>query len=69
VYLEEDRQVAARAVVLATGADYNRLPVDDLAAYEGVSLFYAAGPPEAQRCGAKRVGVIGGGDANSTWTT
>jgi thioredoxin reductase (NADPH) len=63
VYLEENRQVAARAVILATGADYNRLPVDDLAAYEGVSVFYAAGPPEAQRCGAKRVGVIGGGNA------
>ncbi len=63
VYLEENRQVAARAVVLATGADYNRLPVDDLADYEGVSVFYAAGPPEAQRCGAHRVGVVGGGNS------
>jgi thioredoxin reductase (NADPH) len=63
VYLEENRQVTARAVVLATGAEYNRLPVDDLAEYEGVTVFYAAGPPEAQRCGAKRVGVIGGGNS------
>ena len=63
VYLEENREVAARAVILATGADYNRLPVDDLAEYEGVSVFYAAGPPEAQSCGAKRVGVIGGGNS------
>jgi len=63
VYLEENRQVAARAVVLATGAEYNRLPVDGLADYEGVSVFYAAGPPEAQRCGAHRVGVIGGGNS------
>jgi len=63
VYLEENRQVAARAVVLATGADYNRLPVDGLADYEGVSVYYAAGPPEAQRCGAQRVGVVGGGNS------
>jgi thioredoxin reductase (NADPH) len=63
VYLEENREVAARAVILATGADYNRLPVEDLAEYEGVSVFYAAGPPEAQSCGAKRVGVIGGGNS------
>jgi thioredoxin reductase (NADPH) len=63
VYLEENRQVVARAVVLATGANYRRLPVDDLAAYEGVTVFYAAGPPEAQRCGAKRVGVVGGGNS------
>jgi len=55
--------VTARAVVLATGAQYNRLPVDGLAEYEGVTVFYAAGPPEAQRCAARRVGVIGGGNS------
>ena len=31
--------------------------------YEGLSIFYAAGPPEAQRCAATRVGVVGGGDS------
>jgi thioredoxin reductase (NADPH) len=63
VHLEEDRQVAARAVLLATGAEYNRLPVDDLAEYEGVTVFYAAGPPEALRCAGQRVGVVGGGNS------
>jgi len=63
VRLEGENEVSARAVVLATGAEYRRLPVDDLADYEGVSVFYAAGPPEAQRCGASRVGVIGGGNS------
>jgi thioredoxin reductase (NADPH) len=63
VRLEGDHEVSARAVVLATGADYRRLPVADLADYEGISVFYAAGPPEAQRCGATRVGVIGGGNS------
>jgi thioredoxin reductase (NADPH) len=63
VRLEDDHEVSARAVLLATGADYRRLPVEDLAEYEGISVFYAAGPPEAQRCGATRVGVIGGGNS------
>jgi thioredoxin reductase (NADPH) len=63
VRLEDDREIAARAVLLATGAEYRRLPVADLDEYEGVSVFYAAGPPEAQRCGATRVGVIGGGNS------
>jgi thioredoxin reductase (NADPH) len=63
VRLEGDHEVSARAVVLATGADYRRLPVADLCDYEGISVFYAAGPPEAQRCGATRVGVIGGGNS------
>ncbi len=31
--------------------------------YEGLSVFYAAGPPEAQLCGAQRVGVVGGGNS------
>ena len=56
-------EVVARSVVLATGAEYRRLPVDDLADYEGITVFYAAGPPEAQRCGAPGVGVVGGGNS------
>jgi thioredoxin reductase (NADPH) len=63
VHLEDDRTVSARAVVIATGAEYRRLPVDDINDYEGLSVFYAAGPLEAQACGASRVGVIGGGNS------
>jgi thioredoxin reductase (NADPH) len=55
--------VTGRAVLLATGAEYRRLPVADLDQYEGISVFYAAGPPEAQLCAAQRVGVIGGGNS------
>ncbi|HYP48482.1 MAG TPA: FAD-dependent oxidoreductase, partial [Thermoleophilaceae bacterium] len=63
VRLEDENEIAARAVVLATGAQYRRLPVADLERYEGISIFYAAGPPEAQLCGGARVGVIGGGNS------
>jgi thioredoxin reductase (NADPH) len=63
VHLEGDHEIAARAVLLATGAEYRRLPVAGLETYEGSSVFYAAGPPEAQRCGATRVAVIGGGNS------
>jgi thioredoxin reductase (NADPH) len=63
VHLEGGIQVHAGAVLLATGAEYRRLPVDDLDVYEGLSVFYAAGPPEARLCGAQRVGVVGGGNS------
>src|SRR5207247_199851 len=63
VRLEDDREIAARAVLLATGAQYRRLPVDRLAEFEGLTVFYAAGAPEAQLCGAARVGVVGGGNS------
>ena len=63
VRLEDDHEVTARAVVLATGAQYRRLPVANLADFEGLSVFYAAGPSEAQLCGASRVAVVGGGNS------
>jgi thioredoxin reductase (NADPH) len=63
VQLEDDREIAARAVLLATGAQYRRLPVERLDEYEGRTVFYAAGPPEAQLCGASRVAVVGGGNS------
>lgn len=63
VRLDDDHEIAARAVLIATGAQYRRLPVDDLDQYEGISVFYAAGPPEAQACGAARVAVVGGGNS------
>ncbi len=63
VRLEGDAEIAARAVLLATGAQYRRLPVDRLDEYEGRTIFYAAGPPEAQLCGASRVAVVGGGNS------
>jgi thioredoxin reductase (NADPH) len=63
VKLEGGNEVAARAVLLSTGAEYRRLPVDGLTDYEGISVFYAAGPPEAHLCGGQRVGVVGGGNS------
>jgi thioredoxin reductase (NADPH) len=63
VRLEEGNEIGARAVLLATGADYRRLPVANLEDYEGISVFYAAGPPEGQLCGGRRVGVVGGGNS------
>lgn len=63
VRLEEGNEILARTVLLSTGAEYRRLPVDDLDDYEGISVFYAAGPPEGQLCGGQRVGVIGGGNS------
>jgi thioredoxin reductase (NADPH) len=63
VRLEDGHCVEARAVLLATGADYRRLPVENLDDFEGSSIFYAAGPPEARRCSATRVGVVGGGNS------
>jgi thioredoxin reductase (NADPH) len=63
VKLEGGKEIAARAVLLATGAEYRRLPVDGLGDYEGLTVFYAAGPLEGQLCAGQRAGVVGGGNS------
>jgi thioredoxin reductase (NADPH) len=63
VRLEDHREIAARAVLLATGAQYRKLPVDRLAEFEGLTVFYAAGAPEGQLCAGSRVTVVGGGNS------
>ena len=65
--LDGGHEVAAKAVLLSTGAEYRRLPVDDLEEYEGLSVFYAAGPPEAQICGAQRVALEEAVFATQEW--
>ncbi len=63
VRLEDEREIAARAVLLATGAQYRRLPVERLAEFEGLTVLYAAGAPEAHLCAGSRVAVVGGGNS------
>jgi thioredoxin reductase (NADPH) len=63
IELEDGRSLIARAVLIATGADYRRLPLSGLEDYEGMTVFYAAGPPEAHACAGTRVGVVGGGNS------
>jgi thioredoxin reductase (NADPH) len=60
VQFEDERQVLARTLVIATGAQYRRLPLDDLHLYEGSSVFYAAAPPDVRRCAGQAVCVVGG---------
>jgi thioredoxin reductase (NADPH) len=63
VELKDGNEIAAQSILIATGAQYRRLPVQGLDGYEGISAFYAAGPLEGQLCAAQRVGVVGGGNS------
>jgi thioredoxin reductase (NADPH) len=61
--LEGGATARARAVVVATGVQYRKLDVPDLAKFEGVGVYYAATFVEAQRCTAEEVLVVGGGNS------
>lgn len=56
-------RVPARAVIIATGAEYRRLPLDNLSRFEGAGVYYGATLVEAQLCGGEEVVVVGGGNS------
>ena len=61
--LANDERVRARAVVLACGAEYRRLDVADLDAYEMSSVHYWASPLEAKLCAGQEVALVGAGNS------
>ncbi len=56
-------QLQARAIVVASGAEYRKPDLPNLAHFEGAGVFYAATFMEAQLCRDKEVVVIGGGNS------
>lgn len=63
IMLDDGSTVRARTVVLATGAQYRKLPLSDLARFEGAGVYYAASHVEAQFCVDCEVVVVGGGNS------
>ena len=56
-------RVPARAVIIATGADYRKASIPNLERFEGSGVYYGATFIEAQLCGGEEVIVVGGGNA------
>jgi thioredoxin reductase (NADPH) len=61
--LANGERVQARTVVIATGAEYRRLDVENLAEFEGTSVHYWASPLEGRLCGGQEVVIVGGGNS------
>lgn len=61
--LGDDTVLMARAVVIALGVQYRKLPLERLEEFEGAGVYYAATDLEARVCGADPVTVIGGGNS------
>jgi len=55
--------VCSRAVVVASGAQYRRLSVENYAEYENRGIYYAATSMEAALCRDNEVIVVGGGNS------
>jgi thioredoxin reductase (NADPH) len=63
VEIDGGPRVAARAVIIASGAEYRKLALDNLSSFEGAGVYYGATPMEAQLCVGEDVVVVGGGNS------
>src|SRR5919112_4204922 len=69
VEMQNGAQIQTRTIVIATGAQYRRLPLKNISRFEGAGVYYGATFIEAQLCGGEEVIVVGGGTSAGQATT
>jgi thioredoxin reductase (NADPH) len=63
IEFDDGRSVMGRTVVIATGAQYRKLPLKNLDDFEGMGIYFGATFIEAQLCTNEEVIVVGGGNS------
>jgi thioredoxin reductase (NADPH) len=63
VVLDSGNTLAARTVIIATGAHYNKPAIPNLEKFEGQGVYYGATHMESQLCESAAVVVVGGGNS------
>lgn len=63
IELDNGSRISTRCVVIASGAQYRKLPLENLKRFEGTGVYYGATFVEVQLCGGEEVIVVGGGNA------
>jgi len=63
VVLDTGELLATKAIIIATGAQYNRPKLENLARFEGNGIYYGATCIESQWCEGQEIAVVGGGNS------
>jgi thioredoxin reductase (NADPH) len=63
IELADGSSVTARAVVIATGAQYRQVDIENLGKYSGLGVYYAATHLEGKLCHGEESIVVGGGNS------
>lgn len=63
IFLDNGNKLAARSVVIATGAQYNKPRISNLDHFEGQGIYYGATYMESQLCEQEEIIVVGGGNS------
>ncbi|HEV2490065.1 MAG TPA: FAD-dependent oxidoreductase, partial [Candidatus Acidoferrales bacterium] len=63
VVLDNGNKLATRAIVISTGAQYNKPRIANLEKFEGQGIYYGATYMESQLCEQEEIIVVGGGNS------
>jgi thioredoxin reductase (NADPH) len=63
IELENGARISTSTIVIATGAQYRKLPLENLSRFEGAGVYHGATFVESQLCGGEEVIVVGGGNS------
>ena len=63
IQLDDGGLVHGRSLIVASGAQYRKLNLPNLAQFEGVGVYYGATQVEAQVCSDREVAIVGGGNS------
>ncbi|HSB82057.1 MAG TPA: FAD-dependent oxidoreductase [Candidatus Methylomirabilis sp.] len=63
IAIDNGPPLPARTIIIATGAEYRKLPLGSLSQFEGAGVYYGATFIEAQLCSGEEVVVVGGGNS------
>src|SRR5260370_1050984 len=63
IEIDGGARLPARTIIIASGAEYRTLPLQNLSSFEGAGVYYGATFIEAQLCGSEEVIVVGGGNS------
>lgn len=61
--LTNGEEIKAKAILIASGAEYRKLDIPNRDKFDGAGVYYAATPMESQLCGGDAVVVVGGGNS------
>lgn len=63
IEVENGTRIPTRTILIATGAQYRKLPLKNLSQFEGAGVYYGATFVERQLCVGDEVIVVGGGNS------